>query len=65
MRAAQAGRQPFRGVLRNHRNDGTPFWNAVTINPVFGDAGEVVSFVGGVREVLLSRGAPAGGGGSV
>ena len=46
MRAAVAGRDPFHGTLRNYRKDGTPFWNALNLSPVFDDAGELVSFVG-------------------
>ncbi len=46
MRAAVTRREPFRGALRNYRKDGTPFWNALNINPVFDDFGELVSFVG-------------------
>ncbi len=46
MRAALASRQPFRSTVRNYRKDGTPFWNELTINPVFDDFGELISFVG-------------------
>ena len=46
IRAAVASRQPFSGTVRNYRKDGTPFWNALTINPVFDGAGELISFVG-------------------
>ena len=46
MRAAVAKREPFHGTLRNCRKDGTPFWNALNISPVFDDFGELVSFVG-------------------
>ena len=54
IRAAQAERRPFRGTLLNYRKDGTPFWNGLTINPVFGDGGELVSFVG-VQVDLTAR----------
>ena len=46
MRAAVTRREPYHGTLRNYRQDGTPFWNALNISPVFDDAGELVSFVG-------------------
>ncbi len=46
IRAAQAEQRPFRGTLLNYRKDGTPFWNGLTINPVFSDSGDLVNFVG-------------------
>ena len=46
MREALAKRQAFHGTLRNYRKDGTPFWNALDLSPVFNDFGELVSYVG-------------------
>ena len=46
MRVAIATRQPFSGTVRNYRQDGTPFWNALHLNPVRDDFGDLVSFVG-------------------
>ena len=46
IREAIAARQPFSRVLLNYRKDGTPFMNELIINPVFDDAGELLSFVG-------------------
>ena len=54
MRAAQAERRAFRGMLLNYRKDGIPFWNGLTISPVFDDAGELVNFVG-VQADLTAR----------
>ena len=46
IRQAVAARRPYRGTTRNYRKDGTPFWNELTINPVFDDAGALIYFVG-------------------
>lgn len=46
LRQAIAHRQPFTGVLLNYRKDGTPFWNELTINPVFDREGRLTNFVG-------------------
>jgi len=46
IREAIAARQPFMGTLLNYRKDGTPFWNELTINPVFDDNGQLTNFVG-------------------
>jgi PAS domain S-box-containing protein len=46
LRRAIANRQAVAVTILNRRKDGTTFWNHVSINPVFGTDGEVVSFVG-------------------
>jgi len=46
LRRAIANGQAESVTILNRRKDGTPFWNRVSINPVFDDNGEVVSFVG-------------------
>jgi PAS domain S-box-containing protein len=46
LRQAIATRQTFRGMLRNYRKDGTPFWNNLTVNPVYDAAGDLIAFVG-------------------
>ena len=33
-------------ILRNYRKDGTPFWNELTISPVFDHQGNLTHFVG-------------------
>ena len=33
-------------VLRNYRKDGTPFWNELTISPVFNDQNQLTHFIG-------------------
>ena len=54
IRAARDERRAFRGVLRNYRKDGRPFWIGLTISPVFDEAGELVNFVG-VQADLSAR----------
>ncbi len=51
MRAALDAKQPFSGEILNYRKDGTPFWNDLSINPVFDEAGNVTQFVGVQRDV--------------
>ncbi|HEX8373033.1 MAG TPA: ATP-binding protein [Chthoniobacterales bacterium] len=46
IREAMAARRTFYGEILNYRKDGTPFWHELTINPVFDDAGNLISFVG-------------------
>ncbi len=46
MRQAIAERRVFRDVVLNYRRDGTPFWNDLTIGPVYDDNGELINFVG-------------------
>ncbi len=51
IRTALAERQPYRGVIRNYRKDGAPFWCGLTINPVFASGGALTSFVGVMADV--------------
>jgi len=46
LREAIGARRTFHGMLRNYRKDGTPFWNELTVNPVFDAAGDLIAFVG-------------------
>jgi PAS domain S-box-containing protein len=39
-------REPSSSILLNYRQDGTAFWNQLSISPVFDGQGELVSFVG-------------------
>lgn len=41
----------WRGELQNYRRDGSPFWNALTVNPVFDSEGNYISAVGVMRDV--------------
>ena len=46
IRNALDAAQPFHGEILNYRKDGTPFWNALSISPVFDAQGRVNQFVG-------------------
>jgi diguanylate cyclase (GGDEF)-like protein/PAS domain S-box-containing protein len=46
MRKAIAARTSVTQVLLNYRKDGTPFWNELTINPVFDAEGKLINFIG-------------------
>ncbi len=46
IREAVAHQRGFHDVLLNYRKDGTPFWNELTISPVFDQNGAFISFVG-------------------
>lgn len=42
-------------VLRNYRKDGTPFWNRLSIGPVFDDAGACTHFIGILQDITRQR----------
>lgn len=46
MRDAIKRRENFQDVILNYRKDGTPFWNELTVSPVFDGEGKLVNFVG-------------------
>lgn len=46
IRQAIRRRETFQKVLLNYRKDGTPFWNELTVSPVFGPEGQLLNFVG-------------------
>ena len=46
VRAALREQRDCRVVLRNYRKDGSAFWNALTLSPVFGPGGALTHFVG-------------------
>lgn len=46
IRRAITERRPYKGMLLNYRKDGTPFWNELTLNPVFAEDGALMNFVG-------------------
>ncbi|AUX10404.1 PAS domain S-box [Halalkaliarchaeum desulfuricum] len=46
MRSAIEREEPVTVVVRNYRKDGSPFWNEVTIAPIYDDDGELVHYVG-------------------
>lgn len=46
IREALARREPCRQILRNFRKDGTPFWNELSITPVFNEAEHLTYYIG-------------------
>jgi PAS domain S-box-containing protein len=44
IREALAERRPVAVEILNYRKDGTPFWNALFIGPIFGPDGELLHF---------------------
>lgn len=55
MRAALEAEKPFHAEILNYRRDGTPFWNDLSITPVFGDDGELTQFVGVQRDITARK----------
>jgi len=49
--AAIEAEEPVVREIRNHRADGTPFWNRVTVTPVENDDGVVTHYVGFQQDV--------------
>lgn len=46
IKAAIVERRSFTCTILNYRKDGTPFWNELTISPVFDPTGRLMNFVG-------------------
>lgn len=55
IREAIAARKQFRGLLQNHRKDGSVFCNGLVITPVFDDDGTLLNFVGLINDVSAPR----------
>jgi PAS domain S-box-containing protein len=55
MREAIKEQRPFKGVVRNYRKDGTPFWNGIKIVPVFDAQGQLSNFVGLQSDITERR----------
>ncbi len=51
VRAALAAQKSVQVVLRNYRKDSSPFWNELTISPIYDEDGTVTHFVGVQEEV--------------
>ncbi|MET0126122.1 PAS domain-containing protein [Pseudomonas caspiana] len=46
IREALINKRPCRQILRNYREDGSLFWNELSITPVFNDADQLTYFIG-------------------
>ncbi len=55
VRAALREQRDCRVILRNYRKDGSEFWNALTLSPVFGRGGVLTHFVGVQTDVTERR----------
>ena len=55
IRAALDAQLPFQGEILNHRKDGTPFWNELTISPVPDERGRVTHFVGIQQDITIRK----------
>ncbi|MGC3873148.1 PAS domain-containing protein [Halomonas sp. GXIMD04776] len=51
IRRAIAEQRPCREVLRNYRKDGSPFWNELSITPVFDEQDQLTYFIGVQKDV--------------
>ena len=57
IRAALNNIEPFHGELVNYRKDGSPFWNDLSITPVFNSNGKACQFVGVQRDITVRKNA--------
>jgi PAS domain S-box-containing protein len=55
IRKAISEKKEFAGELVNYRKDGTPFWNAITITPVFSDSGRLLNYIGMQKDVTEEK----------
>lgn len=55
MREAIDNEEPVTVELRNYRDDGTEFWNRVSIAPVHGDDNELTNYVGFQQDVTEQK----------
>ena len=55
MREALDSQQHFHGEVLNHRKDGAPFWNELSISPVPDELGRVTHFVGIQQDITLRK----------
>lgn len=46
IREAVKNQRPCRQVVRNYRKDGSPFWNELSITPVFNQGDQLTYFIG-------------------
>ncbi|MHA6492763.1 PAS domain-containing protein [Pseudomonas borbori] len=46
IREAVKANQPCRQIIRNYRKDGSPFWNELSITPVFNEGDQLTYYIG-------------------
>lgn len=55
MRAAIDAKEPITVEIRNYRNDGTMFWNRVTVVPIRSESGTVTRYLGYQEDVTAKK----------
>ena len=55
MAAAMARQTTFAGEILHYRRDGTPFWNELTLSPLFDAGGTLTHFVAVIRDVTTHK----------
>lgn len=55
LHTAIAAGEPYHGEMLNYRKDGRPFWNEMSITPVFDAQGILRQFVGVQRDITAHR----------
>ena len=55
MRTALNSQQTFQGEVLNYRKDGSPFWNDLTMTPVFDERGRLSQFIGVQRDITEAK----------
>ncbi|SNR40033.1 PAS domain S-box protein [Halorubrum vacuolatum] len=55
LREAIDDEEPITVEIRNYRKDGTPFWNELTVVPVYDGAGDLIRYLGTQRDVTERR----------
>ena len=51
IREAVKAHRPCRQIIRNYRKDGSPFWNELSITPVFNESDQLTYFIGIQKDV--------------
>lgn len=51
IREAVRHNRPCRQIIRNYRKDGSPFWNELSITPVFNEGDQLTYFIGIQKDV--------------
>ncbi len=51
IREAVRENRPCRQIIRNYRKDGSPFWNELSITPVFNESDQLTYYIGIQKDV--------------
>lgn len=51
IREAVKHNRPCRQIIRNYRKDGSPFWNELSITPVFNEGDQLTYYIGIQKDV--------------